>query len=245
MWGSTYLLKKSIRTGSKDKLTLRVCGSVFRVGLLAVMMTPILSDAATPSWGSSNPSWANGSPSSGRPNSSYRGDSDYRQPTSPFAPGSHNLAIDVGQVFLMGDLAEQYADNIGFKLHYDYGVSDIFAFDSSLGYSNHSEGAFSMTSLQTGLRANLSWFDKIIPHVLFGLGFYRPSYQIGETQSLSPILFGLHFGGGVNLQITRQFFFGANLTIHDIFNAERTVAGQKMDVGGSFASFLLQAGTTF
>src|SRR6185437_8793963 len=32
---------------------------------------------------------------------------------SPFSPGSHNLAIDLGQVFLMGDLSHNYSDAIG------------------------------------------------------------------------------------------------------------------------------------
>src|SRR6185312_13000179 len=52
-------------------------------------------------------------------------------PISPFSPGSNNLAIDVGQVFLMGGLGDRYANNLGTQLHYTYGVSDLFGFDSS------------------------------------------------------------------------------------------------------------------
>ncbi len=169
-----------------------------------------------------------------------------KRDSSPFSPGSHNASLDIGQVFLMGDLAESYADNLGLQLHYTYGVSDIFGFDTSIGYSSHTDGDFSMLSWKSGVRANLAWFDKIIPYVSFGLGFYRPSYQISKNATMAPILFGLHLGPGVTLNLTDQLFFGTSLTFHDIFGGERESAtGIVQDVGGSYTSFLLHAGTSF
>lgn len=123
---------------------------------------------------------------------------------SPFVPGSHNLSLDFGQVFLMGALGDSIPDSIGSRLHYNYGVSDIFSFDSSLGHSNHSNGEFSLTSLLAGLRSNLAWYDKVIPHAIFGMGFYRLGYQ---AANYNPILFGVHLGGGVNLELTSSLFF--------------------------------------
>lgn len=146
----------------------------------------------------------------------------------------------------MGDLSENYSNNIGFQVHYTYGVSDLFGFDSSVGYSSHDSGEFSMLSLKTGLRLNLAWYDKVVPYAVGGLGFYKPSFEFGnaegDIQTNSPILFGLHLGGGVDLVLTDRFFFGAGLAFHDIFGTrEQTLVGLK-ELGGSYTSFLLHAG---
>jgi hypothetical protein len=161
---------------------------------------------------------------------------------SPFIPGSNNLSLDVGQVFLMGDLGNRYADSIGTRLHYTYGVSDMFSFDSSFGYSSHSDGNFSMTSLLAGLRSNLAWYDKVIPHAVFGMGFYRPSHR---AQNYNPLLFGVHLGAGVNLELTSSIFFGASLTFHNTFGNGQSSSGAGIPAGGSFSSFFLNAGVSF
>ncbi len=161
---------------------------------------------------------------------------------TPFVPGSNNLSLDVGQVFLMGELADRYADSIGTRLHYTYGVSDLFSFDSTFGYSSHSDGEFSMTSLLAGLRSNLAWYDKVIPHAVFGMGFYRPSFK---QEDYSTVLFGVHLGAGVNLELTPALFFGASLTFHDTFGSDRQTPSGVLPLGGSFTSFLLNAGVSF
>jgi hypothetical protein len=100
------------------------------------------------------------------------------QNLSPFAPGTNNVSLEMGQVFLMGNFGSNYSDSIGEGLHYTYGVSDLFAFDSSMGYSTHSNGQMSMFNATAGLRTNLTWYDKIVPYFAFGLGFYRPSMTV-------------------------------------------------------------------
>ena len=199
---------------------------------------------AASSWGS-RPSWAaNAHSEEAAP--SRRGNYRETYSVSPFAPGSNNLAIDVGQVFLMGDLAGTYSDAIGSQVHYTYGVSEMFGFDSSLGYSSHSEGRYSMTTLLTGLRMNLAWYDKIVPYLNFGLGFYRPSYELTPTTTISPIVFGLHAGPGVSVEVTRQLFFGASLSFHDVFGTTKILPdGKRFDVSGTYTSFLLNAGFSF
>lgn len=165
---------------------------------------------------------------------------------SPFAPQSNNVALHVGQVFLMGDLADDYSDNIGAQLHYTYGVSDMFGFNASLGFSEHSDGKYSMATFLAGLRTNLSWYDRVVPYLVFGLGFYKPDYKLSAENSLSPVLFGLHIGPGVDLALTDQFFFGASLTFHDVFGTARADSkGDFHEVGGTFTAFLLHAGVSF
>ena len=207
------------------------------------------SASAETNW-SSRPNWA--APAANKNSSIQKSIKQINQSKAeekeitPFSPGSNNIALDVGQVFLMGDLAEKYSDNIASRLHYTYGVSEIFGFDASVGYSSHSDGDFSMASLVTGLRTNLSWYDKVVPYAVFGMGFYKPSFQVSPTSSVSPLLFGLHLGPGVDLQMTKNLFFGAGVTFHDIFgNTEVTQDGKTVEVGGTFISFLLHVGYTF
>jgi hypothetical protein len=211
--------------------------------------------ASTNSTWSSQPSWASSDRSSSPSKASLSRERYSPAPsnTSPFAPGSSNVALEMGQVFLMGNLGDKYADAIGTGVHYTYGVSDLFAFESGLGYSSHSDGKFSMLNMQAGLRTNLAWYDRVIPYLSFGLGFYRPSYNVGEmgltsniNESISPMLFGVHLGPGVDLEVTKQFFFGASLTFNDVFGNTQVMSnGKSFDVGGTFTSFFVHAGVTF
>lgn len=145
----------------------------------------------------------------------------------------------------MGDLGSRYSDSIGSQLHYTYGVSEMFGFDSSFGYSNHSDGKYSLTTLLTGLRTNLSWYDKVVPYVIFGLGFYKPSMTLADGTGATATLFGLHLGPGVDLQLTNELFFGAGLTFHDIFGTTKPSTQGPIEIGGTYTSFLLHVGYTF
>ncbi len=199
-----------------------------------------------PSWQTGQPTQTGSAPYSNSPSSHRKLQQDDN--LSPFSPGSNNVALDVGQVFLMGDLGNKYSDAIGEQIHYTYGVSELFGFDSSLGYSSHSDGNFSMVTALTGFRLNLSYYDKIVPYFIGGLGFYKPTYTIegsGSSTTASSVLFGLHAGVGVDLELTRSLFFGAALTLHDVFGSDQTVNNQQLAMGGSFASFLIHAGVTF
>jgi len=200
-------------------------------------------------------SW-NGEEASGAHRNIRKNDTRLGDP-SPFSPGSHNIAVDMGQVFLMGDLTK-YADTIGTQAHYTYGVSDLFSFDSSLGYSQHSSGKYSMLTILTGMRLNLAWYDKLVPYVIFGLGFYRPYYEDstvppiqnsgGGTSpaSVSSLVFGIHLGPGIDLEVSKNVFFGAGLTFHNMFGTTASWGnGTPHSIGGSFTSFLLHIGLTF
>lgn len=227
--------------------------AVLTLALLMGLGPSTLSLASSSSSWSSQPSWAAPDPN----NPPHRSRDRYapKDDVSPFSPGSNNVSIDVGQVFLMGNLSDKYDSAIGTQVHYTYGVSDLFGFDASAGYSEHSNGAFSMMTALMGVRTNLAWYDKVVPYGVFGMGFYKPNYQLGigpngsvvpgDSTSLSPLLFGVHLGPGIDLALTRQVFFGASLTFHDIFGNTQMVNNQPFDVGGSFTTFLVRAGVTF
>lgn len=218
--------------------------SVFCTAIALFGMTSEGAQAAS-KW-SARPAWADGAQRAPANREATRySTAEGSSVIAPFSPGSSNLSLDVGQVFLMGDLGSDYADNLGSQLHYTYGVSDLFAFNSSLGYSQHSDGEYSMTNLLTGVRMNLAWYDKVVPYADFGLGFYRPSYRLDENNSISSVLFGLHLGPGVDLELTRQLFFGASLTFHDMFGQQKKIPAGTKNIGGTYTSFFLRAGVTF
>lgn len=232
----------------------KISFSVGAVLLIAGFTLAEKTASAATSW-NNQPTWAQGQSNDPAPTTNHRSypakESYAKSNVSPFSPGSNNVSLDVGQVFLMGDLSDTYTNAIGTQIHYTYGVSDVFGFDSSFGYSSHSSqtnptGNFSVTSLLAGMRSNLTWYDKVIPHFILGLGFYKPTMEVSPTQSVSPVMFGLHMGPGIDLELTKQVFFGASLTFHDMFGATATKpGGGTVDVTGSYTSFFLRAGVTF
>ena len=170
----------------------------------------------------------------------------YNQDLSPLSPGTHNLSIGVGQIFLMGNLSTNFENSLGTQVHYTYGVSDMFSFESDFGYSSHSNGNFSLVNLDTSLRTNLVYFDQLVPFASVGLGFYHPSETLLNNVTLSALLFGLEVGGGVDLLLSKKMFFGTRLSYHNMFDSTKVASnGISMPVGGSFISFMLHAGVTF
>lgn len=235
------------------------------IALSIAVTIPLVANANDVSSWTNRPTWAadrdSNSAAASRPrraSGTSTSSQDSRTNVHPFSPGSHNVAIDLGQVFLMGKTGSMYSDSIGAQLHYTYGVSDMFAFDSSFGFSSHSDGAYSQTCLLAGMRTNLAWYDKVVPYLNFGMGFYKPSYEFtsksgaGTAQktlieTAAPVLFGLHMGPGVDLELTQSLFFGASLTFHDMFGTKKLVSSTvgEQDLGGSYTSFYLRAGVTF
>ena len=164
----------------------------------------------------------------------------------PFAPNTHNLSLGVGQVFLLGSLSNKYENTIGPEVDYTYGVSDLFSFQSNFSYHSHSNGTFSAWNLASGLRANLMYFDQLVPFATVGLGFFNPSYTLSTGATVSALLFGMQLGGGIDLMISNQVFFGAQLVYNNMFETSKKASdGSTQSLGGAFMSFMIHAGMTF
>jgi opacity protein-like surface antigen len=167
---------------------------------------------------------------------------------TPFSPGSQNLSLGVGQVFLFGALGNSYDNAIGPEIHYAYGVSDLFAFESNFGYHSHARANtnLSIWNLAAGLRSNLMYFDQLVPYVNVDLGFYHPSFTYANNGQASTTLFGLQLGTGIDLIISNNVFFGAALTYNDMFDSTKTDSnGNIQSLGGAYVSFMIHAGVTF
>lgn len=198
------------------------------------------------SWKSSSPYYyGDASPST---KDSYRKGTSERRPkrkardVTPFTPDSNNVSLDIGQNFLIGS---DYQDSIGLQGSYTYGVSDLLAFSSSLGVSSHSEGKYSKLHLLVGPRLNLASYDRIIPYVNAGLGFYRASRDLNETNSISGMMFGVHMGAGADLQLTRETYFGAALTYHQLFGTNKDTSLGPIDLASNYMTFMAHIGYTF
>lgn len=165
----------------------------------------------------------------------------------PLAPGTHNISLGVGQIFLLGKISNMEFENaIGTEIHYTYGVSELFSFESNFGYSSHSSGNLSMWHLAAGVRTNLIYFDQLVPFASLGLGFYDPSTTLTSGATLSGLLFGAQLGGGVELLLSDSVFFGTRLTFHNMFEASKKDSlGTSQNLGGSYLSFLVHAGISF
>ncbi len=171
---------------------------------------------------------------------------DDSPPKSPFSPGSSNVSLGVGQDFLLGDLGDGYENSLGPEIHYDYGVSDMFAFDANFGYHSHSSGQLSIWNLSAGLRSNLMFFDQLVPFAIVGLGFYHPSQTLLNNASVSSLLFGLQMGGGIDLMLNKQLFFGTSLLYNDMFTSSKKDSnGVIQNLGGAFISFMIHLGFTY
>jgi len=171
---------------------------------------------------------------------------NYSSSSTPLSPGTHNLSVGVGQIFLVGELSNEYENALGTQLHYTYGVSDLFSFESDFGYSSHSNGNFSLVNLDAALRTNLIYFDQLVPFASLGLGFYNPSKTFNDNSKQSALLFGLQLGAGVDLLLNKSFFFGTRLNYHNMFDSSKVSSnGIARPIGGSFVSFMIHAGVTF
>ena len=169
-------------------------------------------------------------------------------PKSPFAPGTQNLSLGVGQVFLLGNLGNNYDNAIGPEIHYSYGVSDLFAFESNFGYHSHSRSKadLSVWNLAAGLRSNLMYFDQLVPYATIDLGFYHPSYTYASGATAGTTLFGLQLGMGIDLLISNTIFFGTALTYNDMFDStQNDSSGNAETLGGAYLSFMIHAGYSF
>jgi opacity protein-like surface antigen len=197
------------------------------------------------SWKTASPYYYGDSGPSVKKETRYRSErrAKNRKPEiSPFTPDSNNVSLDIGQNFLIGS---EFKDSIGLQGTYTYGVSSLFAFTSSLGYSSHSEGKYSKLSLLVGPRLNLANYDRVIPYVTSGLGFYRASRALNATNSIAGTMFGVHLGGGADLQLTKETYFGAAMTYHQLFGTNQSTTLGPIDLASNFITFMAHVGYTF
>ncbi len=161
----------------------------------------------------------------------------------------HSLGVGIGQTFLRSDFEDNGEDKITADLYYNYSASYSFDFIANLHFSDHSyQGKeTNLRGLALGIKGKVYQFDQFAPYVMGGFGFYEPTMTTklasGQTQeSDSKIVFGMHMGAGVDLQLNERVSVGALLHYHDPFDVKQERGGK---VSGSYYKMLLTAFYTF
>ena len=169
-------------------------------------------------------------------------------PSSPALPSSsrkqteggvnvHSVGLGVGQTFPKGDFGSN--SNSAMTLldfYYNYSASHSFDFIVNFHYNTlekTGEGRnVTLVGLVPGIKAKLFQFDNFSPFAMGGLGFYRPEVTGYDTKTV----FGLHFGGGLELKLNEKASFDIILHYHDPFSV-----GQKdgSDIKGFYYKLLL------
>lgn len=175
----------------------------------------------------------------------------FAQGTVVASPGNeirfHSAGLQFGQVWAAGNLGEGISSTTAPGLFYEYRASDIFALKVDLKRSSHDE-QLSIFSSTAGIRANLVYYDKLVPYAAFGVGLYFVNKEIPgfADQDSSTTHFGVNLTLGSDLDLNDQVFVGLALTLHQLFGDTATLPNDtEAEVSGRWSSFLLRAGMRF
>jgi len=132
--------------------------------------------------------------------------------------GDFSFGLDAGQVGLTGAGTSSYGSNgFGFGGYLTYAASDLFDLDMNMIYSPHSNAGNSSNATYgtLGLKFGMS-FDKILPYLTGGIGFYHNSVDfVGVSDSASA--FGFNIGGGLDVELGSRVRIGLLVRYHPIF----------------------------
>ncbi len=157
----------------------------------------------------------------------------------------HSIGIGLGQTSLHGAFSDLGDDKVTADLYYNYSASRSFDLTTNFHYSKHEyRGAYaSLSGLNMGIKGKIFQFDSFAPFVVGGFGFYSPKVKriINEValESSSKLVFGLHLGGGAELNLNRRFSIGLLGHYHNPFDVKQDNQGK---VEGSYFKLLI---TTF
>lgn len=173
---------------------------------------------------------------------------------SAYAQGElkkHTAGLQVGQVWLAGEISENVENNIGYGALYEYTASDVFSAQASFMRSSHDE-ILTITSTGLAFKANLFFYDQLVPYALVGMGLYFVNQDIIPAESTTPVetvsatVFGLNVGLGADLNLGEDVFSGMQFSLHNLFSSTQTTETLgKQEISGRFANFLIRAGYRF
>lgn len=162
------------------------------------------------------------------------------------AAGDHGAGIGFGQILLMGDLAKNFTDNIGFHAIYSFEASELLGLIANLHYSSHTGAnptdSLSLKGFVPNLRINFAYIDKLVVYGFTGFGLYMVDQTIG-TQVGSVTTLGFDMGIAVNLTLHKHLQFGTELSFNNIFGKTDpttvTDTSTGVSIGGNFIGLFL------
>ena len=156
--------------------------------------------------------------------------------------GPHSFSLSLGQVWSAGDVSRDAGSTVGGGVVYEYAASDVFSMQAGAFRSEHQEH-LGLLSTTLSVKANLIYYDQLVPYAFFGAGFYFASAPPEGENKINSTHFGIKLGVGADLELNHTFFLGALLSIDNLFS-DRAKApnGQEMRLTGRFSSILVRFG---
>lgn len=160
----------------------------------------------------------------------------------------HAAGLQVGQVWLAGNISDNAENSIGYGAFYEYTASEVFALQVNLLRSSHDE-ILTLTSSTVGFKANLFFYDQLVPYALLGMGLYFTSEDLSNstvTENVSATVFGLNLGIGADLNLGEMFFAGFQFNLHNLFSSNvKTDNFGEVEVSGRWTGFIVRSGVRF
>lgn len=155
----------------------------------------------------------------------------------------HGIGFGLGQTFLFGNYGKHGNDKIGVDLLYSYAASYSFDLLVNAHMAEHKDERERMKvrGLAASIKGRLVEFDNLSPFFLGGLGFYAPQAKRvqddGSTKwSKQKVVFGLNFGGGLDLRLNDNYVVGVMAQLHWPFAAQQE---SQEDLKGYYMKLLI------
>jgi opacity protein-like surface antigen len=167
-----------------------------------------------------------------------------------FAKGSSSsgsaAGIQVGQVWPAGVIGESVDNAIVPGLFYEYQSGEAFGLKVDWIRARHPNDRLAIDTFSAAIKANIIYYDQLIPYAFFGMGMYLVDKMVPITnEDASKTLFGMNFGFGLDLDLSSMAFVGMQFGVHNIFSGNATVPSGIYELSGRYSSFLMRAGIRF
>lgn len=158
----------------------------------------------------------------------------------------HSAGLQFGQVWPAGKIGDGVDGSTAPGLFYEYSASNVFSLQVSVVRSSHNDRV-KLFSTAAGIRANLTYFDKLVPYAFGGVGLYFVDRQpLRTTSNLKTTNFGVNLGLGADLDLGDSFFVGLWIGLHNLFSARGTLpSGASEENSGRWSAFFIRAGVRF
>lgn len=159
----------------------------------------------------------------------------------------HTVGIMMGQAWPSGEIGRNLDGTIAPGIFYEYAASDVFSVFAQVVRTEHNDGALRVTSINTGMKAHLIYYDILAPYVVVGAGLYAvgKDYSV-PSERADKTVFGILLGFGADLDISDRFTMGMEFDIHTLFAATTVLpSSRRVDISGRWTGFFLRGGVRF
>ena len=181
------------------------------------------------------------------------GQSDFEPADEPAAapvsassgPLKHVAGVQFGQIWPAGTIGVDVDSTTAPGLFYEYSASEAFALHADFIRNKHDD-KLTVFSTTAGIKANLVYYDQLVPYAFGGVGIYFVDKQVNTPpEDASSTNFGVNMGLGADLDLGNQFLVGLYLAIHNLFGSKADTSAGKVDLSGRWSGFFIRAGMRF